>query len=57
VELGLKDTIAPGQTIGRYLAGMIEGHDLLELSAMIKDEARVFSFIIHPELEETSSVR
>lgn len=52
LELGLKDTIVPDQTIGLYLADMIEGQDLLELSAMIKDEARVFSFIIHPELED-----
>lgn len=52
VELGLTDTIVPDQTIGRYLADMIEGQDLLELSAMIKDEARVFSFIVHPAIED-----
>ena len=46
VELGLEDTIIPTLTIGRYLADMLEGQDLLELSAMIRDEARVFSFII-----------
>jgi trk system potassium uptake protein TrkA len=51
VELGLNDTIIPDQTIGRYLADMIEGHDLLALSAIIKDEARVFSFVIHAENE------
>jgi len=45
IELGLEDTIMPALTIGRYLADMVEGQDLLELSAMIKDEARVFSFI------------
>ena len=45
LELGLEDTIMPSLTIGRYLADMLEGQDLLELSAMIKDEARVFSFV------------
>ena len=46
VGLGLEDTIVPARTIGRYLADMFAGHDLLELSAMIKDEARVFSFVV-----------
>jgi trk system potassium uptake protein TrkA len=45
LELGLEDMIMPALTIGRYLADMFEGQDLLELSAMIKDEARVFSFV------------
>ena len=52
IELGLNDTIIPDQTIGRYLADMIEGQDLLALSAIIKEEARVFSFVIHQEHEE-----
>ena len=51
IELGLNDTIIPDQTIGRYLADMIEGRDLLALSAVIKDEARVFSFVIHQQNE------
>lgn len=46
IGLGLEDTIVPARTIGRYLADMFVGHDLLELSAMIKDEARVFSFVV-----------
>jgi trk system potassium uptake protein TrkA len=45
LELGLEDMIMPALIIGRYLADMLEGQDLLELSAMIKDEARVFSFV------------
>ena len=45
LELGLEDTIMPALTIGRHLADMLEGQDLLELSAMIKDGARVFSFV------------
>jgi trk system potassium uptake protein TrkA len=50
IELGLTDTIIPARTIGRYLADMFEGLDLLELSSMIKDEARVFSFVVHEQL-------
>lgn len=49
IELGLKDTIIPARTIGRFLSDMVMGHDPLELSAMIKDEARVFSFIAREE--------
>ncbi len=51
MELGLKDTIIPARTIGRYLADMVKGQDMLELSAMIKDEARVFSFVVRAEEE------
>lgn len=47
IELGLKDTIIPARTIGRYLADLFEGRDPLELSTMIRDEARVFSFVAH----------
>lgn len=53
IELGLEDAIIPTQTIGRYLADMFEGQDLLELSVMIKDEARVFSFVAREEDEGT----
>lgn len=45
IELGLEDIIDPALTIGRYLADMLQGQDLLELSALVKDEARVFSFV------------
>lgn len=45
IELGLEDTIIPSRTIGRYLADSITGMDLLELSALIKEDARLFSFI------------
>lgn len=46
LELGLEDTIVPARTIGRYLADMFAGHDMLELSAMLKDEARVFALVV-----------
>lgn len=49
IELGLKDTIIPARTIGRHLADLFEGQDPLELSTMIRDEARAFSFVIHEQ--------
>lgn len=49
VELGLEELIIPAHTIGRYLADMLPGREPFELSAMIKDEARVFSFIARAE--------
>ncbi len=49
VELGLTDTIIPSRTIGRFLMNMVEGRDPLELSAMIKDDAAVFSFVARAE--------
>ena len=47
IELGLEDTIIPSRTIGLHLADMFEGQDPLELSTMIRDEARAFSFVAH----------
>lgn len=55
IELGLEDTIIPARTIGRYLADMSEGHDLLELSTMIRDEARIFSFVAREDHEGGTS--
>jgi trk system potassium uptake protein TrkA len=46
VELGLEDTIIPARTVGQHLAEMLEGRDPLELSAMIRDEARAYSFVV-----------
>jgi len=51
IELGLENTIIPARTIGRYLADMFEGRDPLEMSTMIRDEARVFSFVARKEDE------
>jgi trk system potassium uptake protein TrkA len=47
IELGLEDAIIPAQTTGRYLADMFEGRDHMEIIALVKDEARVFSFVAH----------
>jgi trk system potassium uptake protein TrkA len=46
IELGLEDTIIPDRTISRFLADKLEGRDPLELSTMIRDEARIFSFVL-----------
>lgn len=48
-ELSLQDTILPSRTISRYLADMVEGLDILELSTVIKGEARFFSFTVEKE--------
>lgn len=45
-ELGLGNVIVPSQTISRYLADMVMGVDVLELSSVIKGEARLFSFVV-----------
>ncbi|KPJ91497.1 MAG: potassium transporter [Gammaproteobacteria bacterium SG8_11] len=47
IELGLEDTIIPARTIGRHLSDMVEGRDPFVLSTLIRDEARVFSFVLH----------
>lgn len=48
-ELDLKDTILPSRTVSRYLADMVEGLDILELSTVIKGEARFFTFTVDKE--------
>lgn len=53
LELGLVDTIIPARTIGRYLADVVEGHDVLELSGAVKGDARVFLFVAREEDEGT----
>lgn len=53
IELGLEDTIIPARTIGRFLTDMLEGQDPLELSTMIRDEARIFSFVISDSFNGT----
>lgn len=50
-ELGLEDTIIPSQTISRFLTDMLRGIDVLELSTLIKDQARFFTFVAREEDE------
>jgi trk system potassium uptake protein TrkA len=45
-ELGLEHVIVPERTVSRYLADMARGTDVLELSTMIRDEARLFTFVV-----------
>jgi len=45
-ELGLSHIIVPSETISRYLADLVRGRDILELSTMIRGEARFFSFMV-----------
>lgn len=49
IELSLENTIIPSRTIGRYLADMAEGVDVLELSTVIRGEARFFTFVAGKE--------
>lgn len=51
IELGLTDVIVPNYTIARYLADMCAGQNPLEVSALIKGEARIFSFVAHEQDE------
>lgn len=52
LELGLEDIIIPTRTIGRYLADMFEGRDHMEIIALIKGDARAFSFVAREEDEK-----
>jgi trk system potassium uptake protein TrkA len=53
-ELNLADTIIPSTTISRFLADMLEGKDILELSTVMKGEARFFAFTVRKQ--DTGSV-
>ena len=48
-ELDLRNTITPSKTISRYLADMVAGIDILELSSFIKGEARAMMIRIDKE--------
>lgn len=45
IELGLNDTIIPTLTNARYLANIAAGRNILELSAVIRGNVRLFSFV------------
>ncbi len=49
LELGLEDIIIPSRTISRYLADMAAGVDILELSTVMKGEARFYTFTVDQE--------
>jgi len=48
-ELGLEDTIIRSRTISRYLEDMVGGSENVELSTVIKDEARFFTLTAKEE--------
>ena len=47
MELGLEETVIPARAISRVLFDMAEGRNVLEMTTMIRDVARVFSFVLH----------
>lgn len=44
-ELGLEDTIIPVRTMSQYLENMVRGLDSVELSTVLKGDARLFTFV------------
>ena len=50
-ELGLEDTIIPVRTMSQHLDNIIEGFDNIELSTLLKENSRLFSFIASKEDE------
>lgn len=48
-ELGLNDTIVPDINTARTLADLVSGHGGTGLSAAIRGEVRLFSFVVQPE--------
>jgi len=49
LELGLENPIIPSRAISRHLEAMVEGETALSISAMIKSDAALFSFVIPAE--------
>lgn len=43
-ELVLEDTIIPVRTVGRHLEDMVRGLDNIEISTLLKEDARFFTF-------------
>ena len=52
-ELGLEETIVPARTASRHLLNMVRGLDSVELSTVLKDEARFFTFVMDEERSAT----
>jgi trk system potassium uptake protein TrkA len=44
-ELELEDTIIPVRTMSQYLENMVRGLDNIELSTVLKHDARLFTFV------------
>lgn len=50
-ELGLQDTIIPTRTISRHLSNIVSGLDNIELTTLLRGNARFFSFTAVKEEE------
>jgi len=48
-ELGLEDTIIPARTMSQHLVNMVRGLDDVELSTLLKYDARFFTFVAGKE--------
>jgi trk system potassium uptake protein TrkA len=48
-EIGLEDTIIPARTMSLHLNNIVEGLDNVELSTLLRENARFFSFIAGKE--------
>ena len=48
-ELELEDTIIPVRTMSQYLGNMVRGLDNIELSTVLKHDARLFTFVAGKE--------
>ncbi|MCE9684805.1 TrkA family potassium uptake protein [Shewanella sp. AS16] len=46
IELGLENTIIPSRTISRYLAAIVQGQKPISMSALLKNDAALFSFVV-----------
>jgi trk system potassium uptake protein TrkA len=44
-ELGLAGSLIPMHTVGRYLADLAEGQDIIALSDILRGDTRVYSFV------------
>ncbi len=53
LELGLEDIIIPSRTTSRYLASIVQGQKPISMSAMIKNDAVLFSFVVTAQDEVT----
>lgn len=53
IALGLENIVLPAQAMARHLVDIIEAHDTLESSPVIKGDARVFSFLVSAEQDGT----
>lgn len=54
-ELGLDDTIIPVRTMSQYLENMVRGLDSVELSTVLKGDARLFTFEADKEIADTEA--